>query len=129
MKDNVNKSTNYNTPDRGPRGPKPFPIIWPPAWLAELRVKANPIPGSAPADASATGKRAIEPCEADRPQVAEPPRSCQPTCPLCRRPLDGKQRCWKCCDRLCADCGKPTGNAFMRYCMLCEVRLQRAGTE
>src|SRR5207248_3322466 len=40
-------------------------------------------------------------------------------CPLCRWPLDSARRCPKCFDRLCADCGKPTGSYFVMRCVLC----------
>jgi hypothetical protein len=43
------------------------------------------------------------------------------TC-ACGRPLDGKRRCWKCCDRLCA-CGRTTGSAFIELCVACGNRL------
>ena len=42
-------------------------------------------------------------------------------CPHCLRPLDGKKRCWKCCDRLCG-CGRLTGSAFIELCRLCAIR-------
>jgi hypothetical protein len=40
-------------------------------------------------------------------------------CPNCDRPLDGKRRCWHCCDRRCA-CGRMTSSAFIATCLLCE---------
>jgi hypothetical protein len=40
-------------------------------------------------------------------------------CPSCRRPLDLKGRCWRCCDRACARCGRPTGSAFIATCCPC----------
>jgi hypothetical protein len=44
-------------------------------------------------------------------------------CPNCRRPLDAKARCWRCCDRACESCGRPTGSAFIALCLLCECRV------
>lgn len=40
-------------------------------------------------------------------------------CPLCRWPLDSAGRCPRCFDRLCADCGKPTGSYFIMRCVAC----------
>jgi hypothetical protein len=28
-------------------------------------------------------------------------------------------RCWRCCNRPCERCGKPTGSAFIRTCIAC----------
>lgn len=39
-------------------------------------------------------------------------------CDSCRQPLDGKGRCWRCCDRRC-HCGRPTGSAFIELCCIC----------
>src|SRR5262245_38278810 len=44
------------------------------------------------------------------------------TCPLCSGSLDCKQRCWHCCDRICIDCGRPTGTAFIQRCFPCGHR-------
>ena len=33
-------------------------------------------------------------------------------CRRCAGSLDGKGRCWRCCDRSCCDCGRPTGTAL-----------------
>jgi hypothetical protein len=41
------------------------------------------------------------------------------TCPTCHRFLTAKLVCWKCCDRLCGVCGKPTGSAFIETCWRC----------
>jgi hypothetical protein len=127
MKEHLYKSVNHNGPGRGPRGPRTIPITWPPAWLAEPQPQTNPTPEPVPAAVPIAEKAAAELCQAACPEVPEPPDSGQPTCPSCRRPLDRKQRCWKCCDRLCADCGGRTGSAFIMYCVVCEVRLQAAG--
>ena len=40
-------------------------------------------------------------------------------CPSCRHPLDLKGRCWRCCDRACSECGRPTGSAFIATCCSC----------
>src|SRR5262245_49237354 len=40
-------------------------------------------------------------------------------CPACRWPLDSARRCPQCFDRLCLDCGKPTGSYFIMRCVLC----------
>jgi len=31
--------------------------------------------------------------------------------------------CWRCCNRPCEECGKPTGSAFIRTCYACGNRL------
>src|SRR5262249_46720684 len=41
------------------------------------------------------------------------------SCPVCRWPLDSARRCPKCFDRLCVDCGKPTGSYFILRCVVC----------
>jgi hypothetical protein len=43
------------------------------------------------------------------------------TCETCRRPLDDKGCCWRCCDRRCP-CGRLTGSAFIRLCLLCGIK-------
>jgi hypothetical protein len=48
-------------------------------------------------------------------------------CPLCKRPMDTKRRCWRCCDRLCEECGLLTGSAFIGLCWLCQVARERKG--
>jgi hypothetical protein len=40
-------------------------------------------------------------------------------CAKCRWPLDSGQRCVKCCDRHCVECGKLTGSMFVERCVLC----------
>jgi hypothetical protein len=40
-------------------------------------------------------------------------------CPSCRWPLDSARRCPKCFDRLCTDCGRPTGSYFIMRCVSC----------
>jgi hypothetical protein len=40
-------------------------------------------------------------------------------CDHCGRPLDDKRRCWRCCDRVCVDCGGWTGSAFIQRCVTC----------
>jgi hypothetical protein len=40
-------------------------------------------------------------------------------CPTCGWPLDSARRCPKCFDRLCIDCGRPTGSYFILHCVLC----------
>ena len=47
-------------------------------------------------------------------------------CPNCEQPLSDGVVCWRCCDRLCAGCGRPTGSAFIRYCWPCEHRAETA---
>ena len=46
-----------------------------------------------------------------------PPR---PVCPACSGPLDDRQRCWGCCQRVCR-CGQATGSAFLATCVLCDL--------
>jgi hypothetical protein len=43
-------------------------------------------------------------------------------CPRCGRPPDGEGRCWRCCDRACCECGRPTGTAFVARCVACGHR-------
>jgi len=43
-------------------------------------------------------------------------------CHQCGRALDGRRRCWRCCDRLCP-CGRPTGSAFIELCNRCGLAL------
>jgi hypothetical protein len=45
-----------------------------------------------------------------------------PTCPTCQGPLTAKLICWRCCDRLCGACGRPTGSAFIELCWPCAFR-------
>jgi hypothetical protein len=40
-------------------------------------------------------------------------------CPACRWPLDSAQRCPKCFDRRCVDCGRATGSYFIMRCVAC----------
>jgi hypothetical protein len=42
-------------------------------------------------------------------------------CPKCGWPLDSHQRCPKCFDRLCKNCGRMTGSYFFMLCMPCGV--------
>src|SRR5262245_26639176 len=37
----------------------------------------------------------------------------EPACPKCGWPLDSARRCPKCFDRLCVECGRPTGSYFI----------------
>ncbi len=50
-------------------------------------------------------------------------RGPQGNCDQCGRALDAKRRCWRCGYRACADCGRPTGSAFIARCVLCGRRL------
>ena len=43
-------------------------------------------------------------------------------CPACRGPTDAGRRCWRCCDRPCVGCGRPTGSAFIQRCSACGAR-------
>jgi hypothetical protein len=45
-------------------------------------------------------------------------------CPGCGGPLDRKARCWKCCDRVCSQCGRATGSAFIELCLRCDGAFQ-----
>jgi hypothetical protein len=47
-------------------------------------------------------------------------------CPTCRRALDERRACWKCCDRLCETCGRQTGSAFIALCLSCDMAARRA---
>lgn len=40
-------------------------------------------------------------------------------CPTWHRPRDAKLRCWKCHDRPCVKCRRPTGSAFIQLCVAC----------
>jgi hypothetical protein len=40
-------------------------------------------------------------------------------CRQCGRAFDSRRRCWRCCDRLCSSCGRPTGSAFVELCIPC----------
>lgn len=44
-------------------------------------------------------------------------------CPGCRRDRDAAGRCWRCCDRPCVMCGRPTGSAFIATCFPCGNQL------
>ena len=46
-------------------------------------------------------------------------RDASGNCAQCRRPFDAKGRCWRCCDRACFLCGRPTGSAFIATCCPC----------
>jgi hypothetical protein len=43
-------------------------------------------------------------------------------CPSCHGPTDARGACWKCCNRICCDCGGPTGSAFIATCIPCQYR-------
>jgi hypothetical protein len=43
-------------------------------------------------------------------------------CDKCGRALDDKRRCWRCCDRVCVDCGRWTGSALIQRCVPCGQR-------
>jgi hypothetical protein len=43
-------------------------------------------------------------------------------CQSCHWPLDSARRCPKCFDRLCVDCGRPTGSYFLMRCVVCGER-------
>lgn len=45
-------------------------------------------------------------------------------CPTCRWPLDSIRRCPKCFDRLCVECGRPTGSYLIRCCGACSHRAE-----
>jgi hypothetical protein len=45
-------------------------------------------------------------------------------CPHCSRSLDARRRCGKCFDRLCVDCGRPTGSYFILRCVACGIMLE-----
>jgi len=40
-------------------------------------------------------------------------------CPSCGWPLDSRNRCSKCFDRLCVDCGRFSGSYFIQRCAGC----------
>jgi hypothetical protein len=48
-------------------------------------------------------------------------------CPLCRWPLDSARRCPRCFDRLCVDCGRPTGSYFILRCVICGHSFENRG--
>ena len=50
-------------------------------------------------------------------------------CSDCAGPVDKIFHCWRCCDRPCVDCGRPTGTVFIEVCLLCEYRRQSDGEE
>jgi hypothetical protein len=43
-------------------------------------------------------------------------------CDQCGRALDAQRCCWRCCERPCVDCGRPTGSAFVMRCFPCGHR-------
>src|SRR5262245_61308551 len=48
------------------------------------------------------------------------------TCPTCHRQLtDQRRQCWQCFERLCADCGRATGSAFVSRCIACGDKFNR----
>ena len=51
------------------------------------------------------------------------------TCTHCLWPLDSVLRCVKCFNRLCIDCGKPTGSYFIARCVICGHALEEKRTE
>jgi hypothetical protein len=63
---------------------------------------------------------------AQKPALLELLRPATP-CPTCKRPMDSRNRCWRCCDRVCEGCGRLTGTAFISFCRLCEVARERSG--
>jgi hypothetical protein len=63
---------------------------------------------------------------AHKPEILELLRPVTP-CPACKRPMDSRKRCWRCCDRVCEGCGRLTGTAFISLCRLCEVARERGG--
>lgn len=46
-------------------------------------------------------------------------------CPTCHWALDAARRCPKCFDRLCVDCGRPTGSYFIQRCVVCGHAFQK----
>jgi hypothetical protein len=66
---------------------------------------------------------AISPCSGPSPPAPASTTATPPSgrrCPACGGPLDAKARCWKCCERLCSQCGRPTGSAFLQLCLSCD---------
>jgi hypothetical protein len=53
------------------------------------------------------------------PSSPPPPPAEGRRCPDCGGRLDQKARCWTCCERLCSQCGKATGSAFIELCLHC----------
>ena len=49
------------------------------------------------------------------------------SCPGCGRQTDEKRRCWKCNDRRCEGCGRPTGSAFIANCIRCGALIPDGG--
>ena len=49
------------------------------------------------------------------------------TRPECKRPTDGKRRCWSCHNRGCEVCGRPTGSAFIAQCVCCGLSVSGHG--
>jgi len=45
-------------------------------------------------------------------------------CPSCQWPLDSANRCPRCFDRLCLDCGRQTGSYFIQRCVICGHALE-----
>jgi hypothetical protein len=43
-------------------------------------------------------------------------------CNECGRALDKESRCWRCCNRLCVDCGRWTVSAFIQRSVTCGFR-------
>jgi hypothetical protein len=46
-------------------------------------------------------------------------RSLHGNCDECGRALDEKKCCWPCHNRVCVDCGRWTGSAFIQRCFPC----------
>jgi hypothetical protein len=46
-------------------------------------------------------------------------------CPNCDGALTADLTCWKCCERLCATCKRPTGSAFIDVCWSCWFQKER----
>lgn len=40
-------------------------------------------------------------------------------CGSCGGRVDDRRRCWRCCDRPCVRCSRPTGSAFIAHCDQC----------
>ncbi len=53
----------------------------------------------------------------ERAPAPAPPQRFSPSYLPCKCP---SAVCWRCCNRPCEVCGKPTGSAFIRRCLLCE---------
>ncbi len=115
--------------------------VWPPPWLRtadsapptppvpdEQTARPGPPPASEGAAAALTALTAPEAApeapaaEEAAPTAPEAAAALMADCKACRRPLDAKGRCWRCCNRPCVECGRMTGSALIARCVPCGLK-------